>query len=76
MGIGSKKIGKAIKRAIINKMKMVDAAERLGISKQALNYMLNEKEDKNWVEWEIKHICEALRIDSERIMKVREDVRI
>ena len=63
-------IGQEIRRQIKNKgMTYVEAAKRLGCSKQRLNYVLSEKEDKKWNEWEIEEISVKLRLSKEVIMK-------
>lgn len=65
-----KMIGKNIKRVVKNKgMNLVDLAKKLGISKQRLSYNINEKEDKNWVMWEIRHYCEVLGVKEEVLLR-------
>lgn len=67
---GRREIGKVIKMVLKNRgISLVEGAKKLGISKQLMNYTLNEKEDKNWDEWEIKKWCEVLKIREEEIRK-------
>lgn len=62
-------IGKNIRRGLKNKgISLVDAAKKLGISKQALWYNLSEKEDRNWVIWEVRQYSEVLGIKESTIM--------
>ena len=63
-------IGKNIRRVLKNKgISLVEAAKRLGISKQALWYNLSEKEDRNWVIWEVRHYGKVLGIKESSILK-------
>lgn len=63
-------IGKEIRRQLANRgISLKDAASRLGVTKQALNYVLSNKLDKNWKKYEVRHYCEVLRLKEENIMR-------
>lgn len=65
-----REIGKAIKRIILNRgLKQVDVAEKLGVSKQNLSYMINRKEDKFWLASEINDISAVLKIEPDVLLK-------
>lgn len=69
------KVGEEIRRQIKNRgLSLTEAAKKLGLSKQAFGYILSEKKDGNWREFEIEYYCEKLRLNVERVKGAKKGV--
>lgn len=65
-----KEISRRIKVIIGNRgIKYEEIGKRLGMSKQGVSWVLNHREDKDWVEKEVIVWCSVLRIDRGLIEK-------
>lgn len=67
---GKREIGKAIKRILLNRgITQNELAEKIGVSKQVVSYMINRKEDKYWLASEINTVSNVLKIDASVLLK-------
>lgn len=67
---GKREIGKAIKRILLNRgITQNELAEKIGVSKQVVSYMINRKEDKYWLASEINTVSTVLKIDANVLLK-------
>lgn len=71
----SKQISERIKTIVKNRgIKQEELARRMGVTKQAVSYVLNHRLDKDWNDKEIDYWCKNLRIESDKIYELRERV--
>lgn len=64
----SKEISRRIKVIVRNRgMRYEEIGKRLGMSRQGVSWVLNHREDKDWVEKEVMVWGIALGVDREKI---------
>lgn len=69
----SKEISKRIKLIVKNRgMKYEEIGKRLGMSRQGVSWVLNHREDRDWVEKEVVVWGIALGVEREKIEGERE----
>ena len=55
-------------------LKQEGVAKSMGVTKQAINYILNHRVDRDWSDKEIDYWCKVLHIESGKIYELREKV--
>ena len=70
------KISEKFKVVIKNKgLKQEELARRMGVTKQAVSYVLNHRLDCFWSDKEIDYWCKNIRIDSLKFYELREQIQ-
>lgn len=69
------KISGYFRQAIKNRgLSQEQVGKRMGVSKQNISFVLNNREDRNWTDKEIDYWCKALRMDSGKVYAYREKI--
>lgn len=72
----SKEISKRFKTIVGNRHITYETiGKRMGKSRQAIGYILNSREDKDWIESEIDFWCKVLNIDSRKIYQIKDETK-
>lgn len=67
------RISARIKMIVSNRrITQEELARRMGVTKQAVNWVLNNREDKDWTNKEIDYWCGLLKTESNVIYELRE----
>lgn len=69
------KISEKIKQIVKNRgIKYEEIGKKMGITKQGVSWVLNNREDRDWSNKEIEYWCKVLKIEEKKIYELRERV--
>lgn len=69
----TKAISEKFKLIMKNKgIKQEKLASVMGVTKQAVSYVVNHRLDRDWTDKEIDYWCKSMKVDSKKIYELRD----